>query len=183
MSSVTAKIDLTPVQSDLATVLARLTASRAANLDASISSRASAAAVATVDSMADTIAGRLTAGRAANLDNLNTTITSRASQTSVNGKASQASVNAIPTSPIKSVQRGYTQVDGDKENVSVGAVNMQKAFIASSMETNDIGSASGWERTRSTVRLTSATNIRIERAGSSLGGQGPLVAWELIEYE
>ena len=176
MSSVTAKVDLAPIADDVAGVASDL--ADLAGAVASVSGR-----VNTLDAVADTIAGRLTAGRAANLDNLNTTITSRASQTSVNGKASQASVNAIPTSPIKSVQRGYTQIDGAIENVSVGAVNMQKAFIASSMENNDIGSASGWERTRSSVRLTSATNIRIERAGATVGGQGPLVAWELIEYE
>jgi len=182
MSSVTAKIDLTPVQSDLATVLARLTASRAANLDASISSRASAAAVATVDSMADTIAGRLTAGRAANLDNLNTTITSRASQTSVNGKASQASVNAIPTTAVASTQRGEARLGGNYNatlDIPITQVNLNKAFLTY----NHAGDTSRTEG-RARVYLLNSTTIRVISENGGMGAAlRPYFRWQVVEYE
>lgn len=49
-------------------LLARLTATRAGYLDASISSRASQTSLNTVDTNVDTLVARLTSGRASNLD-------------------------------------------------------------------------------------------------------------------
>ncbi|MCA1809396.1 MAG: hypothetical protein LC725_08110 [Lentisphaerae bacterium] len=195
MSSVTPRIDLAPVEqavadarddiaaartaladdvsaarlalaNDTATLLGRLTATRAGNLDASISSRASQTSVNTVDSVADTIAGRLTAARAGKLDNLNATISSRSSQTSV---------NAVPLTPIKSVQRGYTnRAAANYTDVTISAINTSKAWV------NVMADQDGLESStvdRAHAEFLNSTTMRLYSRKRYIH-----VRWEIIEY-
>jgi len=104
--------DIAAVKADTATLTSRLTSGRATNLDnldATVSSRATQTSVngiqSDIDTLEPTITGiasdtatlilRLTAGRATNLDFLNVSVSSRATQTSVD--AVQTTANAINT--------------------------------------------------------------------------------------
>ena len=78
---------------------------------------------------------------------------------------------------IKSVQRGVTGTySGYTMNVSISAVDMSKSFVTVSQRIN----TSATDRLHATVRLTSSTNIEIDR------DDGPATtywAWEVVEFE
>ena len=77
---------------------------------------------------------------------------------------------------IKSVQRGLTGTYSDYTiNVSISAVDMSKSFLTVSQRTN-----SAVDRVLATVRLTSSTNIEIDRDD---GPASSYWAWEVVEFE
>lgn len=175
MSSVSAKVDLSPLKVDTAELLARLTSGRAGNLDrldTTVSSRGTAAALATVDAVVDVLAGRITAGRASNLDNLNASVSSRASQTSV---------NALPVTPIKSIQRGAAENvndvggSGNKYyfDVTITAVTQAKT------EVRGWGSGTNTNAGALPYSWLSGTAIRFYAPDAQLAR----FAWEVVEYE
>lgn len=89
------------------------------NLDAVISSRASATDMGTV-------LGRLTSGRAANLDNLDATVSSRATQTSVNSLQTDVTTLTPLPSRLTAARAGYL------DNLNVGGL------VASASDVNSI---------------------------------------------
>jgi len=142
---------------------------------------------------------RITSTRASNLDNLNATVSSRAPAStalsssvwtgtragyldaSIADRASQSSVDAIPTSPIKSVQRGLLIVGGSDSppyNVTISSVDLGKSVLTFSYG-GDVAAELTPERLL-WGRLTSSTNIRFDkyRPGSLIY----TIAWEVVEY-
>ena len=142
---------------------------------------------------------RITSTRASNLDNLNATVSSRAPAStalsssvwtgtragyldaSIAGRASQSSVDAIPTSPIKSVQRGLLTVgipDASPYNVTISSVDLGKSVLTFSYGANTTAALTSqgllWGR------LTSSTNIRFDKYRSAASNY--TIAWEVVEY-
>jgi len=142
---------------------------------------------------------RITSTRASNLDNLNASVSSRAPAStalsssvwtgtragyldaSISGRASQSSVDAIPTSPIKSVQRGLLTVgfaDAPPYNVTISSVDLGKSMLTFSYGENNTSALTSerllWGR------LTSSTNIRFDKYRSAASTY--TIAWEVIEY-
>ena len=141
---------------------------------------------------------RITSTRASNLDNLNATVSSRAPAStalsssvwtgtragyldaSISGRASQSSVDAIPASPIKSVQRGLLTVANIPPfNVTISPVDINKSVLTFSYGA-DVDTALTAEDLL-WGRLTSSTNIRFDKYDPTYTGY--TIAWELIEYE
>lgn len=88
-------------------------------------------------------------------------------------------------SPIKSIQRGITEltVNQSTTNVTISAVNTSKAFVVSS-HSNSLNITSGDKHGfNARVRLTSSTNLEIYRHYTSDHRfAGVYVAWEVIEF-
>ena len=142
---------------------------------------------------------RITSTRASNLDNLNATVSSRAPAStalsssvwtgtragyldaSISGRASQSSVDALPTSPIKSVQRGLLTVgfgDSPPYNVTISSVDLGKSVL-----TFSYGNSSSTELRSDRLlwgRLTSSTNIRFDKYETAIIYY--TIAWEVVEY-
>ena len=142
---------------------------------------------------------RITSTRASNLDNLNATVSSRAPastalsssvwtgtkagyvDTAISGRASQSSVDAIPTSPIESVQRGLLTVggaDAPPYNVTISSVDLGKSVLTFSYGEDNAGALTPerllWGR------LTSSTNIRFDKYRPGVSTY--TIAWEVVEY-
>ena len=140
---------------------------------------------------------RITSTRASNLDNLDGAVSSRAPastalsssvwtgtkagyvDTAISGRASQSSVDAIPTSPIKSVQRGVATVaDTAPHNVTISSVDLGKSVLTFSYgedaETDLMADHLLWGW------LTSSTNIRFDNYESAVSYY--TIAWQVIEY-
>lgn len=85
--------------------------------------------------------------------------------------ATQASVNAIPTSPIRNVQRGTTSVAGQsgQVNVTISSVNTNKAFC-----NIQNSSPNTW------LVLTGSTTLQVNCNTGNAGNVN--VYWEVIEY-
>ena len=98
----------------------------------------------------------------------------------VSTRASQSSVDAIPTATIRSIQRGTTNTSTGNTDVSISSVNISKAFVSmsSTAYAND-SSAEGM----CSVYITSSTEIRIRNSGNTSRDLGDAVAWEVIEFE
>ena len=142
---------------------------------------------------------RITSTRASNLDNLDGAVSSRAPAStalsssvwtgtragyldaSISGRASQSSVDAIPASPIKSVQRGLLTVggaDAPPYNVTISAVDLGKSVL-----TFSYGNSSSAELRSDRLlwgRLTSSTNIRFDKCRPGVSTY--TIAWEVVEY-
>ena len=142
---------------------------------------------------------RITSTRASNLDNLNATVSSRAPAStalsssvwtgtregyldaSISGRASQSSVDAIPASPIKSVQRGLRTVsfpNAPPYDVTISSVDLGKSMLTFSYG-EGVTVALTPERLL-WGRLTSSTNIRFDRDLSS--SSQFTIEWQVIEY-
>jgi len=143
---------------------------------------------------------RITSTRASNLDNLNATVSSRAPAStalsssvwtgtragyldaSISGRASQSSVDAIPASPIKSVQRGLLIIGygyTPPHNVTISSVDLGKSML-----TFSYGGAANDALTPEQMfwgRLTSSTNIRFDRYQTSSSSYYT-IEWEVVEY-
>ena len=142
---------------------------------------------------------RITSTRASNLDNLDGAVSSRAPAStalsssvwtgtragyldaSISGLASQSSVDAIPTSPIKSVQRGLLTVgfgDSPPYNVTISSVDLGKSVLTFSYGEDNAGALTPerllWGR------LTSSTNIRFDKYNTDVANYK--IAWEVVEY-
>ena len=83
-----------------------------------------------------------------------------------------------PISPIKSIQRGTTSVEGTID-VTISSVDMSKATVNLTTSYFNAGTNS----IKGTLRalLTSATNLQLEVDGAQLSG-ARTVTWEVIEY-
>jgi hypothetical protein len=128
-------------------------------LDANVSSRAPASTALSTSQWTNTKAGYLDAA--------------------ISGRASQASVNALPQGIVKSVQRGtFNPSNGaTSANVTISSVDLDKAFLVFSFR-SDTG-LSDFEFVW-TGKLTSATNINFQRyTGVSVAHT---IEWQVIEY-
>jgi hypothetical protein len=108
-------------------------------------------------------AASYTAGRALLIDRLDLPIST------VN-----TNVNAIPTTPIKSIQRGSISVNTGNVNVTITAVVMAKSTV------NIVGGAfhTGAGAPNGRAQLTTTTNVQM------IGGSTTYTHyWEVIEYE
>ena len=78
---------------------------------------------------------------------------------------------------IKSVQRGVAATyAGYTINVSISAVDMSKSFLTVTKRSDSAAS----DRMEATVRLTSSTNIEIDRDDAPATTYW---AWEVVEFE
>jgi hypothetical protein len=142
---------------------------------------------------------RLTATRAGNLDNLNATVSSRAPSSTalsssvwtgtkagyldaaISGRASQASVDALPQGIIESIQRGTATTSGIATSftATISAVNLSKSFVVAQFRRNDTSTVD--YNGLITAKLTSTTQITFTRYNGS-GSGDTLVEWQVIEY-
>jgi len=79
---------------------------------------------------------------------------------------------------IKAVQRGsFTMGQGNTtQNVTISAVNLSKTWCKATLR----GSSTALSEHAITAALTSTTNLRVQRQGSSASTHD--VEWEVIEY-
>lgn len=145
----------------------------------------------------DYLVSNLSSTRASKIDNLDTTITSRAAQTTANtintnvgsnadGASATGSVHAklkdIKSSlggvGIKSVQRGTGIADLNYTNVTISSVNMSKTYI--NVQPYVRANADGGVTSTDAVmgELTSSTNIKISHKYNS----SYTYVWEVIEF-
>ena len=116
-------------------------------------------------------------------DALTTTLNDKASQTSVTAIQTTANsissrVNSIPTSAIKSVQRGYFEGSSTKTPAGVlinhNAVDLNKSLLfVSGFKANYTGSGL-------ITASRSSTNFLME--GSNFSTYAFIFSWELIEF-
>lgn len=170
----------------LKTLLDRLTDARAARLDADISSRMPGSTTqrdridTTISSRApssdtDTLLARLTATRASRLD---ADISSRASGSQAS--TIESKVDAIPTSPIKSIQTGvlsFGPIDSTTDDVTISSVNTGKSVVLATFANNVFSGE--LREVSAAVYLTSSTNLRLEKA---VDRQDIIVAWQVVEF-
>lgn len=128
----------------------------------------------------ETLTGRLTEGRAGNLDNLNASVSSRASAGAVAG---------IPTSPVKSIQRGWAQFvivgnanDSAYMNVAVSAVVAAKCSVSVKVAKPSQQFESDPSYYFLAGQLYNATTLRIYGQSTS-AVRKQIVYWEVVEYE
>lgn len=152
----------TPLNSLLDTLLSRLTAGRASNLDnlnASISSRQP-------DVLSSTQANRLDAD-----------VSSRSSH-------SAQDVADLVSGGIKSVQRGKTRLADNINDVTINSVDLSKTFITFFYRDEDDNGLTFETRYLAHVQLTSSTNLRLEIGRGSDGSAFEFYAcWEVVEFE
>ncbi len=87
-------------------------------------------------------------------------------------------VSAFPpvvSSAIKSIQRGSNSANNTTTNVTISAVNMNKAIVLVSW------AASGTSSSGCAAKLTTSTNLQIQFGGTA-GSVGMTAEWQVIEY-
>ena len=87
-------------------------------------------------------------------------------------------------STVKSIQRGQTAYPADDTitNVTISAVDVDKAFVSMSMTMFRTSGGSTFSA-GITAYLTSSTNLAIELIGTDNAMTDKEIAWEVIEYE
>lgn len=148
--------------------------------------------LATVDTNVDTLVSRLSPTRAGNLDDLDVSVSSRASQTSIT--TLQNSVDTVDTvvdgiaadvasiSPIASVQRGTVEITSDAALVTISSINMAKSFLLFSVEVNDSNVANAEEIAENLYirgKINTSTQLRFDRWNAT---RDAFINWEVVEY-
>ena len=85
--------------------------------------------------------------------------------------AVQDSIDALPDSPIKSIQRGTVSLTSSVNNITISAVALDKSFVTA--HTSTPTALTQVPR----VRLTSTTNLEADP-----GTSGGSLAWEVVEF-
>lgn len=135
---------LTTAQTDLTTLIGRLTSTRAGlldNLDAAVTSRAAATtAVSNVN---------LTPTRAALLDNLDAAVSSRATSASIAALATAAAVAALPTAAaVAAVQTDTTTLTGRLTSIRAGLIDNLDAAMSTRAAASTALSTAQWTNAR-----------------------------------
>jgi len=157
------------------TLLDRLTATRAGNLDnlnTPVSSRAAAATALSTANWTNT--------RAGNLDRLDTTVASRAAQSSVDTLLTRVP-SIIPMSPIASIQRGTVVINFDAVTVTISSVDMGKSFLLFSVDSESATSTADELADKFYIRgkIDTPTQLRFDRRGSS---GSVAINWQVVEH-
>ena len=176
----------TPLNNLLDTLLGRLSTTRANNLDnlnATISSRQPDVLTSTQANRLDINVGSRLPGTTTHRDRIDTSISSRSSHSAASVWSVATRTLTSAPSPIKSVQRGATEMDAGVHlvNTTISSVTLSKSFVIFSLRTTYSGTSSRHHATWSTGRLTSSTNLRFERAGDD-GDEVLTFAWEIVEF-
>lgn len=115
--------------------------------------------IAAIHQALHTLLGRLTAERAGYLD---------------------APISALPTSAVRSVQRGTVTMSSGSEMVAIAAVDMSRSVLVFSANYGHSSSVSDLRQPLVRGRLHAPTELRFSRGGTL----GELtVDWQVVEYE
>ena len=129
----------------------------------------------------DYLTGNLSTTRAAKIDNLNATISSRATASSVwtNGTRTLTSMPSV----IKSIQRGTFKGNmeaGSSVSIPISEVNTSKAFV--NLPTSAARSSSTFHLGSLSARLRSSTLLYLKWSNTYDGDFTREISWEVIEF-